>query len=135
MKIEEQNKLKEVLLQTDIMRMPDQINSIIFGKEIEGECKYSSFSNYLSEAGFVSLILEIAGQYAEILIRNSEKLGMEKMFLAEVKDLKIYRDIAQNDISIRVRLTMKIKNIYKSYAEVYVKDELIASGYLMHVRE
>ena len=57
------------------------------------------------------------------------------MFLAEVKDLKIYSDIAQNDISIRVRLIMKIKNIYKSYTEVYVKDELIASGYLIHIRE
>ena len=127
--------LKKVLIQTDIMRMPDQIKSIDFGKEIQGESRYFSFSNYLSNAGILSLIIETTGQYAEILIRNSEDSDMGKLFLAEVKDLKLYRDIGQNDICIRVQLIMRIKNIYKSYMEVHIKNELIASGYLIHIKE
>ena len=128
-------KMIHTLPQKGIMKLPDEITEYVENEEIEGICKYDSVSNYLLNASATAFAIEAAGQYAEILIRNSEVLDIGKLFLAEVKDLKICGEISNIDIYIKAKLIQKFKNIYKSYVEIYTDYNKFASGYLIHISD
>ena len=117
------------------MKLPNEITEFVENEEIEGICKYDLIANYLLNAGATAFVIEAAGQYAEILIRNSEASDIGKLFLAEVKDLNLCGEISNSDIYIKAKLIQKFKKIYKSHIEIYTEYKEFASGYLIHISD
>ncbi len=135
MKTLENTDFENVLYQRGVMLLPEEISEEDIPKRIKGKCSLGKCADYINNAGAIAFYIEAAGQYAEILIRHSEIAALGKLLLVQVKDLNLISTDISSDIVIKVELKNKVRNIFKSFFEIYIKDELTASGYLLHMTE
>lgn len=117
------------------MRMPDIIVEIIAKEKIFGIKKSDTVKSYLQAAGFISLLIETSGQYAELLIRDYYKSITKELLLACVKDVEIISEYRGNDLMFEISLDSCLKNIYKSFFKVFSDDVIIATGCLIHIND